>query len=114
MDKFDKEKVKTQVMKIIVDLQALLIYIDSEQKEPLSDKDMNKILKKKAENKKSEESSGEEKESYKIAPGPCKTCGGLISWDGFLKGKGMHPKHVNEDGTLLGDDGECPDWKGGD
>lgn len=109
MDSFDKEKVKMEIMRIVTDLQALLIYIDSGA--PITSVDdprVKDILKEKAERKKQKEPDAE---TYKIAKSPCKYCQGLVSWEGFVKGSGMHPKHVNEDGTLLGD-GECPKYGG--
>jgi len=45
---------------------------------------------------------------YKIAEKKCKTCDGLISWDGWEKGK--FPIHVDSNGKIIGD-GKCTEYK---
>ena len=108
MDSFDKEKIVLRLKDIVRFTLDVIAEIEAPEKQP-TEKEMNAILKEKAEKKKSEPKSEERK--YNVSPKHCKYCDGLVSWDGFVKGSGMHPKHVNQDGTLLGD-GKCPKYGG--
>jgi hypothetical protein len=38
------------------------------------------------------------KVKHKISDKPCRTCGKLISWDGYDKDSRPYPLHVDEDG----------------